>query len=251
MSTCHRFEEEGLEAETLSEEFNKHLQACKDCQQAQKSYESLFQLFQQRHPPVCMPAGWKENVWRAIGPAQATATPAPKQPELSFRERWQRLLQSYRWVLGGVATAAALLGVGFFSMDMHKSATTETSAPLAFEWSLRDATSSHVRSMDSAKLGNHIHIKAQVPPASQAALFVYLQNRLVFSCSQETPGELCQQVDNVLKAQIPLEQLGLYRALWVISSGPLSAPQEGFDLDAAAFLRAGANIQHPFAIEVY
>ena|GEM_PF-1315349 len=254
MSDCNRFEKEGLEAETLSEEFAEHLKTCKACQQAQTGYENLCQLLGQCQAPLAMPLQWKENVWRAIEmqadmPARKT-TPAHNPPTPSLWEKCCAVMRPYRWVLGGMTTAT-LLGVLFFSMDMHQRTTTTASTPAAFEWSILDVSASQIRNADRAKLGNQIHIQAHIPPASQVALLVYVQNRLVFSCPPATPGQDCKHTRDTLEAKIPLEQLGLYRALWVYSSKPLPMPNEGFELDAAAFLRAGANIQYPFVIEVY
>jgi hypothetical protein len=245
MSHCNRFEEEGLEAETFPEGFAEHLQACKECQQAQISYESLCQLLRQCQTPVTMPLEWKEKVWRAIDAQKQT------QQKPSLRERWRAAIRPYHWVLGGMA-AAAMLGWVFFSTDLlSRTASTTAKASTAFEWSILDVASSQIRSANSAKLGNRIQVKAHLPPASQVALLVYLQNRLVFSCSPATLGQHCQQTENTLNAQVPLEHLGLYRALWVVSSKPLPALQESFDLDAVALLRMGANLQHPFTREVY
>jgi hypothetical protein len=153
------------------------------------------------------------------------------------------------WVFWGVATAA-LLSLIFFSTDMF-SRTASPAAPMLFEWSILDVSTSQIRSASSAKLGNQIQVKAQIPPASQAALFVYWQNRLVFSCSPATLGQHCEQTEDMLNARVPLAQPGIYRALWVVSSNPLPVLQESFDLDAIAFLRMGANLQYPFTIEVY
>jgi len=263
VKNCNRFEEEGLEKEVLPTEFADHLQTCPDCQQAQKSYESLCQLLRHCQLHMNMPPAWQEGVWRSIEQGEgaketlAARVPAqpkpsakvqvPTQPKPSLWEQCCTALRAYRWTLGGAVTAAlAALLVVYQQMPSPTA-----SDPSAFEWSILDVATSQIRSADSAKLGNQIHIKAQVPPAAQAALFVYLQNQLVFSCSLEKLGQHCQQDDNTLKAQVPLEHLGHYRALWVVSSKPLSIPQAGFDVDAANFLREGANIQHPFTIEVY
>ena len=250
MTHCTRYEEEGLEQETLPEELRLHMHACAECQQAQTSYENLCQLLRQSQMPVTMPADWKEKVRQAVGAPQAVVAPKEvrKKQSPSLWERWCALMSPFRWGLVG-ATTAALVALLFVQTNVF--APTTVSGPAAFEWNVFDVASSQIRSADRAKLGSQIHVQAQVAPASHAALFVYLQNRLVFACSTAAPGEHCQKTDNMLKAQVLLEQLGLYRALWVVSSKPLPLPQEGFDLDAAAFLRMGANIQHPFAVEVY
>ncbi|MCL2178862.1 MAG: hypothetical protein FWC28_04090 [Proteobacteria bacterium] len=245
MKSCNRFEEEGLEVDMLSEEFAKHLQACAECQQAQAGYENLTQLLEQAQTPVALPLGWKENVWRAIE-AQEKQVHTP-----SLWEKWRMALRPYRWVLGGFATAA-LVGLVFFSLEQKPSAPEMVLAKeTAFSWNVFDTATLQIRSVGTARVGNQIHVKAHIPFASQAALFVYVQNRLVFSCSSVELGHHCQQTENTLKAQIPVEHIGLYRALWVVSSKPLPVFGQGFDADTAAFLSVGANIQHPFSVEVY
>jgi len=242
---CKRFEEEGLEVDMLPEEFAQHLQACEECRQAQTSYGNLTQLLGECPQPAVLPLGWKQNVWRAIETQQ-------RQPQApSLWDRWRMALRPYRWAVGGFATAA-LLGLLFFALPQNTTPLKiGISKETAFAWNVFDTATLQIRNAGAAKVGNQIHVEAYVPPASQAALFVYVQNRLVFSCASLALGQHCQQAQNTLKAQIPLEHVGLYRALWVVSSKPLSMLGQGFDADTAAFLNAGANIQHPFSVEVY
>ena len=256
MSSCKRFEEEGLEAEVLSEALAEHLKSCVECRKAQAGYNSLCQLLGQCEAPLAMPCEWKEKVWRALespeGEQKRPPVSSPVQPVPSLWERMCMGMRPYRWFLGGVVTAA-LVGVLVFSTDTQRgfSTTVSSTSMASLEWHVVDASASRIRTADKTKLGSRIHITAQVPLGLEAALFVYVQNRRVFSCSPTTLGAHCEKVGEVLKAQVPLEQLGLYRALWVVSAKPLPVSEESFDVDAAAFLRAGANIQHPFAIEVY
>ncbi|MCL2011824.1 MAG: hypothetical protein FWG75_03425 [Cystobacterineae bacterium] len=250
MNECTRFENEGLEVDMLSAEFTQHLQGCKPCQQAQSSYEKLASLLRQCQAPAALPLGWKEKVWCAIQ-AQEKQKLAP-----SWWERWCMAIRAYRWALGGLATAT-VLAVVFVSLELHHSVSQESvlktpfSQTAAFSWSIYDSSASSFRNTEGAKVGNEIHVNAHIPPSSQVALFVYVHEQLVFSCSSSAPGPHCQHAENTLKAQIPLEKIGLYRALWVVSAEPLSVSGKNFDADAASLLHRGANIQHPFVLEVY
>lgn len=221
MTTCDRFEFEGLVRFVAGEPLDAHLQSCADCQAALTSYKKVTAALRQAEDAHSPPGDWEAKVWSKISSAQAAR---PRTP-------WAVVL--------GLGTTLAALGVLFLNFAGGPDSlalTTQT---------LERGPGAVVRGI--AAPGDVLHLVAQVPRGKLGDLRVYRgPGELVFQC---TTSPVCIRSRDHLEAKVALNRAGTYRVLLVGADKVLPAATGSVDADYAAAIRSG-EAQESAPIEV-
>ena len=96
MTSCHRFETEGLPRFVAGAPLDTHAQSCPDCQAALASYQKVADALHQAKEAFAPPGDWEAKVWSRIANQRAARPPA-------------------RWALLGLGAAFAALAIFFVS----------------------------------------------------------------------------------------------------------------------------------------
>jgi hypothetical protein len=224
MTSCHRFESEGLPRFVAGEPLDAHAEGCPDCQAALASYRKVAAALRGAKDAYVPPGDWEAKVWSRIASAQAPRSSA----------RWVAFL--------GLGTALATLAVFFV---------TSVGGPDALGLTLQveRGTGPRVRGRAgrpgevSAAPGDVLYLVAKVPRGKLGELRVYRgTNELVFQC---TKSPACVRTKDGLEARVTLKQVGSYRTLLIAADKELPAASGDLDADYAAAMRSGKATESP------
>jgi hypothetical protein len=214
MKICNRFETEGLLRVEQGLPLDEHFTTCADCLAAQASYERLRHEVGSLGEGEEPPAGWQARVWERI------------EERRESRRRW------WPWWLVPTAVAASL---ALFLLVRTPS------PPVAVSLLAEVQAGSVVRRGDDAQPGDVLHLTATLGSAPHVELRVYRNDReVVLRCSDASP---CVRRGAELRATIPLDGVGRYQPLLLLSPRALPPPAFTLDGDAAAALAAGAEVE--------
>ena len=217
MTTCDRFESEGLVRFVAGEPLDSHAQGCTDCQAALESYKKVAAALQQAGDAYSPAGDWEPKVWAKVATARAAR---PRTP--------------WAVVLGIGATVAALgvLFLNFAGGPDSLSLTTQT---------LEHGAGAMVRG--TAAPGDVLHLVAQVPRGKLGDLRVYRgTGELVFQCAT---SPLCIRSRDRLEAKVTLDRAGIYRVLLIGADKVLPVATGSVDADYAAAIRSGGAQESP------
>jgi hypothetical protein len=218
MTSCDRFESEGLARFVAGQLLEPHFETCADCRAARASYEAVALALQQAREAYEPPGDWEAKVWARIQSGRA--------PQ---RSRWAVLL--------GVAATAAALAVFFVSSVGGTDALTLSTNFERGSGLVVRGGASRGGDVQSAAPGDVLHLLVKVPRGKVGDLRVYRgTNELVFQCAK---SPACIHSKDGLEARVTLDRAGTYRAVIVAADKELPAVSGSLDADYAAALRSG------------
>jgi anti-sigma factor RsiW len=216
VSSCDRFEREGLLQLERGHDLGDHFQRCPDCLAARAAYDRLRQELAGAGSGYEPPADWQVRVRAAI--AQRRRPPRPW---------WSRLL-----IPAGVAAAGAAAVLVIVVREP------EPEPVVALHVGI-EAAAEVTRRGGEAHPGDRLQLEAHTAGARHAELRVYRHDaELVMRCSTEPP---CVRDGDRLRAALRLEALGSYRSVLLVSDRPFPPPAAGLDRDVGAALETGAQ----------
>jgi hypothetical protein len=226
MTSCQRFELEGLPRFVAGEPLDGHFESCADCRSARASYQSLVHALELARKAYTPPGNWEARVWARIARAPA-------------RPQWTLWVG---WATGtAVAAAAAVLVV--------QSAGGPSSLELATQLEVGNGPvvrgTPSVGTAVSAVPGAVWRLTVTVPRGKVGDLRVYRGNDdLVFQCANNP----CKHTGDGLEARVTLDKAGTYRTIG-IAADQLPAATGNLDADYAAARRAGqAKVSAPIEV---
>jgi len=221
MTSCERFENEGLVRFVAGEPLDPHFEACEDCRTARASYEALSLALAQARQRYVPPGNWEAQVWARI-----------RRGEGARQRPWALVF--------GLGAAAAALAV-FFSTSMRGP------EALALAVQVERGTGLVVRGGasrgESAAPGDILHLVAKVPHGKVGDVRVYRgSDELVFQCAT---SRACSHSKDGLEARVRLDRAGTYRTIAIAVDKELPAATGRLDEDYAAARRAGSAQESP------
>ena len=226
MTSCDRFESEGLVRFVAAEPLDAHFESCPDCRSARASYQALASALAGARDMYRPSRNWETQVWARIQKAQGRQRP------------WAAFV--------GFGAAAAAFAVLF---------TSSFGGPQALEIAslqLERASGTVVRAsrageVKSAAPGDVLHLVVKVPRRKVGDLRVYRgANELVFQCAK---SPLCIRSRDGLEASVALDKPGLYRTIAIAADKELPPATGNLDRDYAAAMHSG-SAQESVPVEV-
>jgi hypothetical protein len=215
MSRCDRFETEGLLLLARELPLDEHFAACPDCLAARAAHERLrariAALGEEDEPPV----GWQARVRERID------------------QRRERRRRGWQWWLvpaavGVAASLAALLLI-------------RPPGPQPPSLRVEIQAGATVRRGGEAQPGDLLRLTAATGGARHAELRVYRNDtELVLRCSTGRP---CSRRGEELRAAVPLDVIGRYQPILILSKNPLPSPESDLEKDTSAALATGADVR--------
>jgi hypothetical protein len=223
MSSCDRFEREGLLALEKGLPLDSHFSTCPDCIQARADFDRLKQELsrQTKDEPD---QGWKSRVRAEIADS---------------RERGPRPM----W--GWMMTAAAAVLLLFIARPLWMIWDTPEVSGLQLTLKRGEGV---VRRGGSAQPGDILLIEANKPSTRYFELRLYFNERQqVLRCSNQPP---CVLDGSILTAQFRLDVRGRYQTMLLLSDQPLPLTSDSLDKDAGSVREAGGQVIIAQEIEV-
>jgi hypothetical protein len=218
MTSCHRFESEGLSRFVAGEPLDTHAQSCPDCQAALTSYQKVAEALRQAKDAYAPSGDWEAKVWARIANQRAARPRA-------------------RWALLGLGAAFAALTLFFVSSVGGPDALALTSQVERNAGPRVRGEAGRPEAVVSAAPGDVLHLVAKVPRGKLGDLRVYRgTSELVFQCAK---SPACVHSRDGLEARVTLERAGTYRMLLMAADKELPAATSDLDTDYAAALRSG------------
>jgi len=238
---CHRFEREGLllleRGQPIDESLGAHLEACLDCREARRIYESLHTDLARLGKGLKPPAGWQEAVRHRIqtrGAAMDSSTP----------RSWA--------VWGGLA--AAVLVIAVLSLILLPPSSPPLTASLeAGPGSLQGSSTLRGDSSleGNAHPGDLLVLKSSFGSSSAVQaleLRLYRNDRTLVARCPGSPG--CEIGRRQMRLTVSLPAVGTYQPVLIHGPAPLPEGGQGLDPDSGAVLDAGGQVQLGREIEV-
>jgi hypothetical protein len=222
MTTCNRFETEGLEHFVAGEPLDAHFESCTDCRSTRASYVAVVRTLGEAGRTYAPPGDWEARVLARI------------QRRRPVRRRFFLGLAAAL----PVAAAAVLVlrstgGVEALDLDVSVS---HGGGP-----AVRGGASGN-GAVPSAAPGDVLHLVARVPRGKSGDLRLYRGDALVFQC---LGSPRCTVTRDGLSADVSLEKAGTYRTLSLAAEHEVPPATGSLDADYAAALRAGEARQSP------
>jgi len=218
MSTCQRFEQEGLLQLQQGVPLDPHFSTCAECVQARSFYEQL-QGEIAGLGPLTAPSGWQRDVWTRI----ASSTPT-RQP----RRRW-------------LYVAAAALAATVVAFMMLPSGLQRPAEP-TLHVEARDPDGGARRGIvtpgATLVVGSRLAVRATIGRAPYAELRLYRNDdQLMLQVFPPNQSESSSEFG----ATVLLDAVGRYRAVLFVSNHPIPSSSGAPDADYAAADKAGAR----------
>lgn len=214
MTSCDRFEREGLLLLEQELPLDGHFEICPDCRAARAAHDQLRREISVLGAEDVPPANWQRKVWQRIN-------------ERRRPSRWR----SWLLVPAGLVTAAALVVLGVILPPAGLQ-------PASLELAVRSGDGIRLRG-DEAQRGDRLTIRATTADALHAEVRLYFhETQMVLRCSSDPP---CRRDGDEIRADLTLDLIGSYQTLLLLSDQPLPEPSSGLDGDAGAALAAGAR----------
>jgi hypothetical protein len=225
MTSCQRFEGEGLNRFVAGEPLDAHVEGCPDCQAALAGYQKVAAALRQANDVYVPPGDWEAKVWSRLAKQKAP------RPGL----RWAALV--------GLGATFAALAAFFVSSGLGPDALSLTSQVERGSGPLVRGGAVKPGEVQSAAPGDVLHLVAAVPRGKLGDLRVYRgTNELVFQCAKSAA---CIHSKDGLEARVTLDRVGTYRILLLAADKALPPASGGLDADYAEALRAGAATESP------
>ncbi len=223
MTSCNKFEEEGLRDMESGHPLDKHYAACTDCQENMAAYACIKQALQDLDGLYIPPKGWEDNVWKSIEKEESSPKAKPF---------WMRMYLP--------ATGMAVVFSVFMLIFFSGSPTIKVKTDLELSFQQGDA---HMRGImrgdDTPKPGDRLILKAETGDFKHVELRLYLNHKkLLFACTDKPP---CKKKSNQIIAETKLLSAGNYQALLLASDKPLPKTTDSPDKDALQASSSGAN----------
>jgi hypothetical protein len=213
VTRCVRFETEGLLRIEQGLPLDDHFATCAECLEARAAYDRLRSNLSALGRELEPPERWQADVWRAIA--------TRKRP----RPWWP-------WMVGA-GLAAGLAGMLLLRPSQQELAVASLRVTV-------EPSAGTVQRGDEAMPGDGLRLEASTAGAAFAELRVYRNDReLLLRCSGEP---VCALDAGRLIASLPLDAVGSYQPLLLVSQHPLPPPASDLDRDTAAALVAGAEL---------
>ena len=225
-SECRRYEEEGLLLQLSGQPLGPHFTECADCLKAQAAYGKVQQgLSQANAEENAGDRQWEAKVWAEIRRREAKKT--------------QRRLWPF----------AAASAVAFAAVVVMVVLPTAATAP-SLDVGVQPSRQQTLRGTQ-AQPGDVLTLSAQRGEHAHAVLWVFRDGRLAFACGG-TSAPACDEQAGKLTAEVPMEAVGQYRPVLVLSQQPLKL-EEGADAAAQLELaaQAGAQVLRGESVDVY
>ncbi len=225
MSTCDRFENDGLVRFVAGEPLDAHIEACSDCRTARANYEALASALGKAREAYETPGAWEAQVWARIARQEGVR-----------RRPWA--------VFAGVGSAVAALAVLFISSaggpPTLELATVEVERGSG---AVVRGAASRSGEVKSAAPGDVLHLVAKVPRGKVGDLRVYRgADELVFQCATSSA---CIRTRDTLETRVKLDRAGTYRSVAFAADKTLPEATGNLDADTAAGIRAGSASDSP------
>jgi len=212
MTTCNRFETEGLERFVAGEPLDPHFESCADCRSARTSYLAVVRTLGEAGRMYTPPGDWEARVFARI----------------------QRRRPVRRRLLLGLA---AVLPVAAVAVVVLRSAGGVQALDLEVRVSRGGGPAVRGGGGDlSAAPGDVLHLVAKVPRGKRGDLRLYRGDALVFQC---LGSPRCTVTGEGLSADVALDKAGTYRSLSLAAEHEVPPATGNLDADYAAALRAG------------
>ena len=229
MSTCDRFEREGLLAlersGRLGEDLEGHLAACSECTSARTSFETLGARIASAAADIEPPGDWQARVRMEID---------RRQTARSWRKPW--LL-----VPAGLAAAALALVFVLPQWLSPNNASGELGRLTPPSLTTRMVSAGGDFRGAEFKPGDHIELTGSVGQAAASELRLYLNDsEVALACSTEPP---CQRNGEILSAKTILDLRGRYQAVVLASNEPIPTATGNLDHDLDRALESGALVE--------
>ena len=232
MTTCQRFEEEGLLQLEQGVPLDAHFGSCPDCQAARASYERLTHdigALERLEPPD----GWQQRVWERVGDSKPTTSLS--EGKLVRADFVHRPRQRWVWAAGFGMAAAVFVAILLPRLQQPGSPTLQTEVHAGTGPTRRGAFVPG----SPVVLGNVLQLSATAPGARYVELRVYRNaDQLILQTSRV--GDAA--ADEILRAAFLLDAVGNYQPALFISDEPIPPPSGSPDADYAAARTAGAEI---------
>jgi hypothetical protein len=223
VTSCRRFETEGLLLLQEGRPLDEHFDRCPDCRAARDAYGSLEKQLAALASESVPPPEWQRDVWTVLA-----RRPRPV--------RVPRLL----WM--GAAAAAVILAVWVARRSVQPPAGGRV---LVAEI---ERGGQAFRGTGDAHPGDVLVLQARVGTAPHAELRLYQDDRrLIAACSASPP---CYRGPAGLGARIVLPSIGSYQPVLLLSDSPLPAATGRLDEDSGEASRRGARVElgEPIAV---
>lgn len=226
MSSCSRYEAEGLERLERGEALDGHFTQCAECRNAASAYDRLKTALTRLEPVYRPPPDWEARVWARI-----------RQREAPRR--------SWRWALGLVAPlAVAVVAIAVWP---------RAEVSPTFEVQVIEASAQTVRGV-TAKPGDMLRLRVTAL-RSHGEVRLYRDGELVVRCSDQPP---CERTGDTIAAVIPLTRVGRYQPVLIRSDEPIGAPPSlsglggnGMNADMEEARSKKMKVQTATAVDVY
>lgn len=224
MTSCDRFETEGLQRLEQGLPLDHHFATCPDCLAARAVYDRLGAAITRAGETYEPPPFWQSRVRAAIAERRARR----------HRPWWT-------WLLVPAGVMAPL--VAFVLMRPP-----EIPRPVALMIEIEPGPDT-VRRGEEAHPGDRLVLRADPVLEPNVELRVYRNDEiLVLSCSTEPP---CARTGHEIRASVVLEARGTYQTVLFRSGQPIPPPAAArLDRDAGAAFAAGARVELGPKIEV-
>ncbi len=219
MTSCTRFEDEGLLLLEQGETLDEHFYTCEDCIAARKAYENLKASLHDIDDGAEPAPGWQDAVLAEVRASDASAG-------------WRR------WSAMAAGLAAVAIVV---SLVM-------TQGPQTAGIDVRVSSGETVYRSETAAVGDELEVTVSTGGAAHAEVRVYLDGeRLILACSDASP---CSRDGRSISATLALTALGRYEAVLLLSDEPLPPPAGNLDADVLAARDSGATVSFGDPVDV-
>jgi len=223
MTSCQRFEQEGLVRFVAGEPLDAHFDSCRDCQTARASYAALASALKDARDSYSPAGNWEAKVWARIQRGQDARRPRP----------WA--------AFAALGASAAALAVFFLTSSFGGPETLELATVQVERGS--GATVRASRGGVSAAPGDVLHLVAKVPRGKLGDLRVYRgADEMVFACAKSAS---CVHSRDGLEARVTLDKPGIYRSIAIAADRELPVATGKLDTDYAAAMHAGSAKESP------
>jgi hypothetical protein len=216
---CGRFEAEGFLQQEAGGPMDPHFQTCADCLRAQAAYAQLTAGLS-RLPRAAPPEGWQDRVWDEV---------RAQRPRAQVRRLWPVAVPL-------LAAAAALVLV------VWPEAARDPSLEVSRLQGARQLRGG------SAQPGDSLRLSARRAGHRHAELRLYRDGVLVFRCGSPDP---CEEAGRQLQADVPLQAVGRYASVLLLSEDAVPGPGAELAQDLEAAVRAGARVITAPVVDVY
>ena len=223
---CNRFEKHGIAILEKGLELEEHYRQCEHCIKAQQAYHALAKIISKT--PVSQPTpGWQDAVLDEIR-KQNTSTTSAATPK--------KLLSPF---FGAVAASVAAIAITIVLLSDSRVKQAPLNTLEIEQLQLRLLSSGELYRGEQAKIGDRLSIRIRLNQPESAALRVYRDNQLYYSCGQ---SQSCNIEEQSLVQSPELSAYGEYKTVVFLDKRFANVPSEDIDNDVLAAIDAGSKV---------